>query len=156
MNISTGRDLPKYLILPLIEHGQYTDDEMYGLASEMLQQVGLNDVFDLMPSQLSGGMKKRVALARAIIMKPEYVIFDEPTTGLDPEIAREIIRLIIKLQETYDLTSIIVTHDFECLKQIPDRVVMLADGKVIFDGPYQDFLQEKKKEIVSFIGINQG
>ncbi len=144
------------IALPLFEHSGKSEEDVFAIVSEMLDLVGLQGVYDNMPSELSGGMKKRVALARAVVLKPDYIIFDEPTTGLDPVITGEIVKLIIKLQEKYNLTSIIITHDLECLRQISARVIMIADKHIIFDGPYKNFMQEERKEIVKFRGINKG
>ncbi len=101
---------------------------------EKLDLVGLSGILEKMPSELSGGMRKRVALARAVILDPEYIIYDEPTTGLDPRTADEIIRLILELQSTLNVTSIIITHDLECIEKTAEAVLMLFDGKIIFDG----------------------
>ncbi|MDY6915606.1 MAG: ATP-binding cassette domain-containing protein, partial [Candidatus Cloacimonadota bacterium] len=101
--------------LPIYENHNKTEEEIYSLVKQNLKLVGLESVLTKMPSQLSGGMKKRVALARAIIRQPRYIIYDEPTTGLDPIISDEITRLILKLQNSYQLTSIIISHDMQCI-----------------------------------------
>ncbi len=138
--------------LPLVEHSDLTGEEIFELVSEKLELVGLAGIFDKMPSELSGGMKKRVALARAIIMQPDYIIYDEPTTGLDPIIASEIVELIIKLHKSYDIASIIISHDLECLRRLSGRVVMIYDAKIIFDGKYNDFMNSKIEHIRQFLG----
>lgn len=138
--------------LPLVEHSDLTVEEIFELVSEKLELVGLAGIFDKMPSELSGGMKKRVALARAIIMQPDYIIYDEPTTGLDPIIASEIVELIIKLHNSYDIASIIISHDLECLRRLSGRVVMIHDAKIIFDGKYNDFMNSNIEHIRQFLG----
>jgi phospholipid/cholesterol/gamma-HCH transport system ATP-binding protein len=99
-------------------------------------------------------MKKRVALARAIIMQPEYIIYDEPTTGLDPIIAAEIIELILKLHNNFAVTSIIITHDLNCIRKIKGRIAMIHDKKIVFDGTYDDFINDNGVYIKKFININ--
>ncbi|RLD12858.1 ABC transporter ATP-binding protein, partial [candidate division KSB1 bacterium] len=105
---------------------------------EKLEMVGLPGIEKLKPSELSGGMKKRVGLARAIIMDPKYVLYDEPTTGLDPIMAASIDHLINELNDRLNVTSIIVTHDMQSVDRIADRVVMLHMGKIVFEGNLND------------------
>jgi len=100
----------------------------------MLELVGMKDVEDLRPSELSGGMKKRVALARAVIKNPEYILYDEPTTGLDPVMSSVIDNMIIKLSRELDVTSVVVTHDMTSVEKISDVVCMLYGGRIIFNG----------------------
>ena len=104
-----------------------------------------------MPSELSGGMKKRVALARAIILKPKYIIYDEPTTGLDPIIADDISNLILKLHSQYDIASIIITHDLDCIRKIKGNIAMIHDKKIVFDGTFEDFINDDRKIIRDFV-----
>jgi len=137
--------------LPLFEHTKLTHQEIEKLVKEKLSLVGLTDILHRMPAELSGGMKKRVAFARAIITNPQYIIYDEPTTGLDPVIASEIINLIIKLHHTHSTTTVIVTHDLYCIKQISGRIVMLADKNIIFDGSYDDYKNADDKRIKKFL-----
>lgn len=109
------------------------------LAVEKLRQVGLKpEVADLMPSELSGGMQKRVGLARAIAGNPDIIFFDEPTTGLDPIMADVINDLIVKLREELGLTTMTITHDMASVRKIATRVAMLYEGKIIWDGPVAD------------------
>ncbi len=136
--------------LPLREHTTLGDAEIRAQVKEKLQLVGLDDVLEKLPSQLSGGMQKRVALARAIIRQPKYLIYDEPTTGLDPVMSDEIVDLILKLQQSNRLTSIIITHDFACIQRIQGRIVMLSDKQIIFDGPYQNFISATDPRIRKF------
>jgi phospholipid/cholesterol/gamma-HCH transport system ATP-binding protein len=110
------------------------EDEMGRKAEEQLRLVGLADVIDKMPSQLSGGMRKRIGLARALITQPEVMLYDEPTTGLDPATGREISELIQSLQQQHAMTSIAVTHDIACARTIADRVAILNTGIIRFEG----------------------
>ena len=139
------------IALPLIEHTDLSEDVILKEVTEKLELVGLKDVLTKMPSELSGGMKKRVALARAIILKPKYIIYDEPTTGLDPIIADEISNLILKLQKQYDIASIIITHDMDCIRKIKGHIAMIHDNKIVFDGTFDDFINDERKIIREFV-----
>jgi phospholipid/cholesterol/gamma-HCH transport system ATP-binding protein len=114
--------------------------------NEVLEGVGLVDAVDKMPSDLSGGMRKRIGLARTLIIKPEIMLYDEPTTGLDPITSREISELILNMQKKYKTTSIIITHDMECARITSDRVVIMDDGEYIAEGTFES-LQKSKNEI---------
>jgi phospholipid/cholesterol/gamma-HCH transport system ATP-binding protein len=114
---------------------------------EVLESVGLADAADKMPSDLSGGMRKRAGLARTLIVHPEIMLYDEPTTGLDPITSREISELILSMQQKYKTTSIIITHDMECARITADRVVIMNDGEYIEEGTFES-LQKSKNEIV--------
>jgi phospholipid/cholesterol/gamma-HCH transport system ATP-binding protein len=120
--------------LGLIEHTDMSETDIRKKAREKLELVGLSNVDDLKPSELSGGMKKRVGLARAIAMDPPVILYDEPTTGLDPIMADVINGLIRNLQKTLDMTSVAVTHDMKSAYKIGDRLAMLYDGKIVFEG----------------------
>ncbi|MBT4575581.1 MAG: ATP-binding cassette domain-containing protein, partial [Candidatus Cloacimonetes bacterium] len=137
--------------LPLIEHTELSEAEILEEVTDKLELVGLKDVLTKMPSELSGGMKKRVALARAIILKPKYIIYDEPTTGLDPIIANEISNLILKLQDQYNIASIIITHDMDCIRKIKGHIMMIHEKKIVFDGTYSDFITDERKIIKGFV-----
>jgi phospholipid/cholesterol/gamma-HCH transport system ATP-binding protein len=113
--------------------------------------VGLETALNNMPAELSGGMKKRVALARAIIRQPRYIIYDEPTTGLDPIISDEITKLILKLQNSYQLTSIIITHDMDCISKVKGNIAMLHDRKIVFTGKYDEFINSNKPIVRKFL-----
>ncbi|MGQ1788397.1 MULTISPECIES: ABC transporter ATP-binding protein [unclassified Saccharicrinis] len=113
-------------------------EEIEQLIREVLASVGLEHAIDLMPAELSGGMKRRIALARTLILRPQIIFYDEPTTGLDPITAREIIHLIGELQKKYKTSSLIITHDLNIAKLISDRVVILAEGKNYAEGTYKD------------------
>ena len=138
------------IALPLVEHSSLSDDYVQRLVHEKLDLVGLRDVDSKMPSELSGGMRKRVGLARAIIREPKYIIYDEPTTGLDPIIATEIVSLIRKLEQSLKITSIVITHDLYCIDRIAERVIMLHEGHIAFDGTYDEFKSSDKPEVVRF------
>jgi phospholipid/cholesterol/gamma-HCH transport system ATP-binding protein len=114
---------------------------------EILDAVGLTDAVDKLPSDLSGGMRKRVGLARTLIIKPEIMLYDEPTTGLDPITSREISELILDMQKKYKTSSIIITHDMECARITADRVLIMDDGKYVAEGTF-DELHKSKQEIV--------
>ncbi len=137
--------------LPLFEHSSLSHQEIEKLVREKLDLVGLNDILTKMPSELSGGMKKRVAFARAIITNPRYIIYDEPTTGLDPVISAEIIKIISKLHTAQESATIIVTHDLYCIDKISGRIVMLADNNIIFDGSYAEFKNASDYRIRKFL-----
>ena len=113
---------------------------------EVLDGVGLKDAIDKMPSDLSGGMRKRIGLARTLIIKPEIMLYDEPTTGLDPITSREISELILNMQKKYKTTSIIITHDMECARITADRVLIMDEGKYVAEGTFEG-LQKSNNEL---------
>jgi phospholipid/cholesterol/gamma-HCH transport system ATP-binding protein len=117
---------------------------------EVLENVGLPDVLDKMPSELSGGMRKRIGLARTIVVDPIIMLYDEPTTGLDPTTSNEISNLILEVQKKYKTASIIITHDIACARIVANRLVMLQDGKVYKEGNLDDFENSDDKIIQSF------
>jgi phospholipid/cholesterol/gamma-HCH transport system ATP-binding protein len=119
---------------PVTEHTKKPKEEIFQIAQQKLALVGLPDVATKMPAELSGGQKKRVALARAIALDPEVILYDEPTTGLDPIRADVINELILKLQKELKVTSIVVTHDMQSAFKVADRIVMLHEGHIVFDG----------------------
>ena len=116
-----------------------------------LELVELNNVKHLMPSEISGGMKKRVGIARAIAINPEYILYDEPTTGLDPITTDRINQLMKKISDKKKVTSIIVTHDMKTLKYVSNKVIMLHEGNIIFNGTVDDLYKTKDKFIQYFI-----
>ena len=122
------------IAFPLQEHTKKSKDEIVEIVQQKLSMVGLSGIEKKMPGELSGGQKKRVALARAIALDPELILYDEPTTGLDPIRADVINELIIKLQRELHTTSITVTHDMQSAFKIANRIVMLHEGKIIIDG----------------------
>ena len=122
------------LAFPLIRNFNFIQEEINMKINNVLEQVSLLDSIDKMPSELSGGMKKRIGLARTIITEPKLILYDEPTTGLDPITSKEISQLIVELQKDLNTTSIIVTHDLICAKIIATHAVVLKDGKIRYEG----------------------
>jgi len=137
--------------LALREHTELSDDEISRIAEEKLHMVGLDGVGDKNPAELSGGMKKRVGFARAIAMDPKCVLYDEPTTGLDPINADVINNLIVKLSTELHITSIVVTHALQSAYKVADRIVMLHDGKVLFDGTPEEVRNTSNATVRQFI-----
>lgn len=126
------------LEFPLRRHSIHlSQQEVKILVTEALEDVGLAHTIDMMPAELSGGMRKRIALARTLILKPEIILYDEPTTGLDPITGKEIIELMIQIQEKYRSASIIISHDMNCVRLTSDKVVMLIDGKCYCEGTFE-------------------
>jgi phospholipid/cholesterol/gamma-HCH transport system ATP-binding protein len=117
---------------------------------EVLEGVGLLDAIDKMPSDLSGGMRKRVGLARTLIVNPEIMLYDEPTTGLDPITSKEISELILQMQKKYKTTSIIITHDMKCASITADRVIVMNDGEYVAEGSFEKLKSSKEQFIRSF------
>jgi phospholipid/cholesterol/gamma-HCH transport system ATP-binding protein len=117
---------------------------------EALESVGLEEAIDKMPSELSGGMRKRIGLARTLIIKPEIILYDEPTSGLDAITSREISELILYVQKKYKTTSIIITHDMACAKLTGNRIMILNDGVIHAEGTYGELEKSKDKWVRSF------
>jgi phospholipid/cholesterol/gamma-HCH transport system ATP-binding protein len=139
------------LEFPLRRHWIKTSkEEVNRLVIEALTNVGLADTVDMMPAELSGGMRKRIALARTLILKPEIILYDEPTTGLDPITAKEISNLMVELQQKYQTSSIIISHDINCVKIVANRVVMLIEGKCYATGTYEELERSSDKKIKQF------
>jgi phospholipid/cholesterol/gamma-HCH transport system ATP-binding protein len=139
------------IAFPLREHTRLTDSEIRERVAGKLAMVGLDGKQALMPSELSGGMRKRVALARAIALDPQVMLYDEPTTGLDPIRADVINELILKLSDELHVTSVVVTHDINSAFKVADRLVMLWEGKVIMEGKADDFRHAANEEVRRFI-----
>ena len=143
--------------LPLREHTKMTKDEIEARVTERLEWVGLKDVENMRPASLSGGMRKRVGLARAIAMDPAYILYDEPTTGLDPIMSDVINRLIRSLQKRIGVTSIVVTHDMNSAFHVGDTLAMLHEGHIVFTGTPEDARQTKDPLVRQFIeGSSEG
>jgi len=140
--------------LMLEEHTNWSPDRIRARACECLAMVGLDGADDKLPSELSGGMKKRAALARAIVMEPEYILYDEPTTGLDPITGDAINDLIVKLQQELGVTSIVVTHDMPSAFKIADRMAMLSRGKIVFSGTVDEVRRTDHPMVRQFIEGN--
>ena len=127
-----------------------TEAEIDQKVIEALENVGLADALNKMPSQLSGGMRKRISLARTVVVDPLIMLYDEPTTGLDPVTSDEISALINKVQQKYKTSSIIITHDIECARATANRLIMLKDGEVYTEGKIEDFDHSADPLIKSF------
>jgi phospholipid/cholesterol/gamma-HCH transport system ATP-binding protein len=127
-----------------------TSDEIDEAIQEVLENVGLEDAIDKMPSELSGGMKKRIGLARTLIIKPEIILYDEPTTGLDTITSREISELILDVQKKYKAASIIITHDMDCAKLTASRIMILKDGAIHIEGSYEELEKSEDQWVRSF------
>jgi phospholipid/cholesterol/gamma-HCH transport system ATP-binding protein len=125
-------------------------DEIEKMIKKALDNVGLLDAINKMPSELSGGMRKRVGLARTLILNPEIILYDEPTTGLDPITSKEIIELILKIQDKYNTSSIIITHDIHCIKQTANYIKLLKNGIIYAEGTLSEFMNSTDKEIQSY------
>ncbi|NOR45507.1 MAG: ATP-binding cassette domain-containing protein [Candidatus Delongbacteria bacterium] len=138
--------------IPLEQHTELAPNIIRDLVKQKLSLVNLEHAFNLYPSELSGGMKKRVALARAIAMDPKILFFDEPSAGLDPITALELDELILELKEKLGITLVIVTHELESIKRIADRILYLQKGKNIFVGTLEEARAESIDEIDRFFG----
>lgn len=124
--------------------------EIERLSTEVLEAVGLQDAIDKMPSELSGGMRKRMGLARTLVVKPEIMLYDEPTTGLDTITSKEISNLILDMQRKYDTTSVIITHDIPCARITADRVLIMSNGEYIAEGTCDELENSQDAFIRSF------
>ncbi|MFP3868264.1 MAG: ABC transporter ATP-binding protein [Desulfobacteraceae bacterium] len=139
------------IAFPLIHHTQLTPSQITQTVKEKLALVGLKDVEELEPSALSGGMQRRVALARTLALEPHIIIYDEPTTGLDPISSDGIAYLIRDLQKSLEVTSILVTHDMRTARLVADRVAMLSNGKIVFVGSCQELEACPNPEVKRFL-----
>ena len=140
------------LEFPLRRHkhkfGNITDTTQ--LVTEALESVGLVDAIDLMPVELSGGMQRRVALARTLILKPKIILYDEPTSGLDPITAKEIIELMRRIQHQYKTSSLIITHDVDCARVVSERMILLIDGINYAEGAFSELRASKDDKVKAF------
>jgi len=142
------------LEFPLRRHRRHLSHaERDSLVMEALNDVALPHTVDYMPEELSGGMKKRIALARALMLKPRIILYDEPTTGLDPITAREISALIVRIQQRYNTSAIIISHDMNCVRSTANRVVMLIDGKSYCEGTVETLSQSNDEHIKAFFDL---
>jgi phospholipid/cholesterol/gamma-HCH transport system ATP-binding protein len=138
--------------LPIVENDyDLTESELKRKIAKMLSLVDLPGIEDLKPAELSGGMKKRVGLARALITEPEYILYDEPTTGLDPIMSDSIDELIKSLAEQLNVTSIVVTHDMFSVKNVADKIAMMYEGKIYFEGTPKQLIDSEDKVVKDFI-----
>jgi len=136
---------------PLREHTRMKEKEIRETVADRLHSVGLTGVEEKMPSELSGGMRKRVGLARAIALHPQIVLFDEPTTGLDPVMTEAINRLIIDTQKKFNLTCVVISHDIQSIFEIGDRIAMLYEGKIIEYGTPEELKASRNPVMVQFL-----
>ena len=139
-------------ILVALDHlTNLSDEDKKSRITESLSEVNLDNIENLYPDDLSGGMKKRVGIARAIAIEPEYILYDEPTTGLDPITTDKMLNLMKKIRKNKNLTSIVVTHEMRIVNEFADQVIMLNDGKIIFNGTPKELNSSKDKYIKYFI-----
>ena len=142
---------------PLREHTKKKDAEIKRIVADRLMAVGLTGIEDKMPSELSGGMRKRVGLARAIAMHPRILLFDEPTTGLDPVMTEAINSLIVDTQKNFNLTSVVISHDVKSIFKIGHRIAMLYKGKIVEYGTSEEIKKSKNPVLVQFLsGSTEG
>jgi len=143
--------------LGLKERSTFLPEEIQNIIHEKLSMVGMAGIEDIMPAELSGGMKKRVGLARAIAMEPEIILYDEPTTGLDPIMSDNINELILSLKHELQITSVVVTHDIMSVRKVADRISMLHDGAIVFSGTVDDLDATDEPVVRQFIeGRSEG
>ena len=140
--------------MPLEKMSLLNKEERQERIFEVLEEVGMEGSHDKYPSELSGGMKKRVGIARAIAVKPKYILYDEPTTGLDPIMANSINNLISKLHTLESVTSIIVTHEMETVFNVANKVIMINDGMIRFNGTPDELLGSDDEIVQKFIRVN--
>jgi phospholipid/cholesterol/gamma-HCH transport system ATP-binding protein len=140
---------------PLRETQELSEEQIYQIVDGLLQMVGVQQMRDLLPSDLSTGMKRSVAIARALAARPECVLYDEPTTMVDPLMAQLLGDLIKRLKIQLNLTSIVVTHDMRLAKKLADRVVFLHEGRAIFFGPYADMERSPEPIIQEFLELDE-
>ncbi|MBW2038102.1 MAG: ABC transporter ATP-binding protein [Deltaproteobacteria bacterium] len=136
---------------PLREHTKLKEEDIRRIVTQKLEQVGLPGVEEKMPAELSGGMKRRVGLARALTLDPEIVLFDEPTTGLDPPMAEAIEDLIIETQRRFGETFVVITHDIQTTFHIAHKIAMLHDGRIVEEGPLEAFRRSSNPVVQSFL-----
>jgi phospholipid/cholesterol/gamma-HCH transport system ATP-binding protein len=140
---------------PLRRHAQLGDAECRQQVQQLLASVGMEKELAKMPDQISGGMKKRVGLARALALSPDILLFDEPTTGLDPITSTEISELILKLQRERKVASIIVTHDVHVAQAVADRLAILRDGRILVTGTFAQLKASRDPFVIQFLGLTR-
>lgn len=139
------------LEFPLRRHWmEVSQKDVNGMVMEALENVGLEHTVDMMPEELSGGMRKRIALARTLILKPDIILYDEPTTGLDPITGKEIGSLMLEIRKKYGTSSLIISHDMRCIKQTSDRIVLLNEGKAYAEGTYSELARSADTSVNEF------
>ena len=143
------------LEFPLVRNRkQLSQQEVNNEVNEVLEAVGLSGTLNQMPSELSGGQRKRIGIARTLILRPQIMLYDEPTAGLDPITSLEINNLINEVKEKYHTSSIVITHDLACARQTGDRVAMLLDGQFVTQGKFEEVFPNKNERIQSFYNYN--
>lgn len=145
VSVRQNLEFPLTRVLKLKDKG-----EIQSRVEEVLESVGLLDAAPKMPSELSGGQRKRIGLARTLILKPEIMLYDEPTTGLDPITSREISELIVEMQQKYKISSVIITHDMSCARITANRVVVMNEGTFIAEGTYDGLQTSPDERVVHF------
>ena len=140
--------------MPLEKMSLMNKEERAARIYDVLKEVGMEGTHNKFPDELSGGMKKRVGIARAIAVKPKYILYDEPTTGLDPIMANSINKLISKLHTLESVTSIIVTHEMDTVFNVANRVIMINDGEIRFNGSPDELLSSEDEMVKQFIRVN--
>jgi phospholipid/cholesterol/gamma-HCH transport system ATP-binding protein len=144
----TVRENPEF---PLRRHWiKVSQQEVNTMVMEALENVGLANTVDMMPVELSGGMRKRIALARTLILRPDIILYDEPTTGLDPITGKEISELMVEIAEKYQTSSLIISHDMNCVRRTADRIVLLIDGRCYAEGNFETLKNATDKNISQF------
>ena len=143
------------IALPLQELSKKTPKEIESIVDAKLELVGLKDIKEKLPSELSGGMKKRVGLARALVLDPELILFDEPSAGLDPINSKLINDLIVDLRQKHHVTSIVVTHEMESAFSVATRMAMLHEGKIVEEGSPENFRKSKNPVVNQFLDSYQ-
>ena len=139
------------LEFPLRRHWlKVSQQEVNTMVLEALENVGLAHTIDMMPVELSGGMRKRIALARTLILRPEIILYDEPTTGLDPITGKEISELMVEIVDKYQTSSLIISHDMNCVRRTADRIILLIDGRCYAEGDFETLKNSKDKNISQF------
>jgi len=145
------------IAFPLYEHTDYDDDKISAIVEHKLKLVGLSDVNYKYPSELSGGMKKRAGLARSLTLEPDIMLYDEPTTGLDPIMTDVVDNLIYDTQHNLKITSVVISHDISSVFKLADYIAMLYDGRVIYYGTPDDFNRTDNEYVVQFLsGVKDG
>ncbi|MBI2729263.1 MAG: ATP-binding cassette domain-containing protein [Sphingobacteriales bacterium] len=139
------------LEFPLRRHWfETTQQKVDEMVMEALENVGLTHTINMMPEELSGGMRKRIALARTLILKPEIILYDEPTTGLDPITGKEISELMVEVQKKYQTSSLIISHDMNCVRLTADKIVVLIDGKCYAQGTFVELKKTQDPRVKQF------
>jgi len=142
------------LEFPIIRQPDYKKEDLTSKVKEQLKNVGLEESIDKVPSELSGGMQKRISLARTLMLEPKIILYDEPTTGLDPFTSNEISELILEMQNKFKVSSLIVTHDMACAKLVANRIVVLNDGEFAAEGTYEELEKSEDEFVKGFFEFN--